>query len=326
MRGHWVRISLGGVVAVMACVTGACADTKLKVNIFPGPQNLALFVAQDKGFFAKRGLTVEFMVTVNSQAQRDGLVNGAFEIAQAGVDNAVALVDVAKKDVVIVAGGSNGMNELMVRPEVKSYEDIRGKTLVVDAPNTAYALVLYKWLSLKGLKKGDYQVFPAGGCTQRLAAMKEDVNRAVALMNPPCNFLAEKAGFQNWGSTASVVGAYQADGVWVMRAWASANTDVLTNYIQGIIEGYRWAKKPENRTETASIVAKALKLEPEIATLSVEAAIGAKGGLANDAKFDMEGFKTTLQIRLETQGGDPNPRPEKYLDLSFYDRALAGLR
>jgi hypothetical protein len=30
-----------------------------------------------------------------------------------------------------------------VRPEIKSYADIRGKTVVVDAPNTAFALILY---------------------------------------------------------------------------------------------------------------------------------------------------------------------------------------
>jgi hypothetical protein len=30
--------------------------------------------------------------------------------------------------------------------------DIRGKTVVVDAPNTAFALILYKMLDLNGIK------------------------------------------------------------------------------------------------------------------------------------------------------------------------------
>jgi ABC-type nitrate/sulfonate/bicarbonate transport system substrate-binding protein len=313
----------GAVFATLSC---ACAqDARLRVNTFPGPQNLALFVAQDKGLFAKRGLAVEIAFTPNSQAQRDGLVKGTFEIAQAGVDNAVALVDTAKQDVIIVSGGGNGMNELIVRPQVKSYEGIRGKTVVVDAPNTAFAFLLYKMLALKGVNKGDYAVLPAGGCTQRLNAMREDSTRVAAMMNPPCNLIAAREGYHSFGLATDVIGSYQADGAWVMRAWAIGNSATLTKYLEAVIEGYRWGSNPANRTEAAALVAKHLKLDPEIAEKSVEAAVGASAGLAKDARFDMEGFKTTLSLRAEMVGGEANPAPEKYLDLSYYQRALSAL-
>ena len=45
-----------------------------------------------------------------------------------------------------------------MQPEIKSYEDIRGKTVVVDAPDTAFGLLLYKMLDVKGVKKGEYEV------------------------------------------------------------------------------------------------------------------------------------------------------------------------
>jgi hypothetical protein len=51
------------------------------------------------------------------------------------------------------------------------------------------------------------------------------------------------------------------------------------------------------------------------------------GGFAKDARFDVEGFKSTLKLRAEIEGqwaGTPPP-PEKYIDLSYYERALAGL-
>ena len=103
------------------------------------------------GLFAKRGLAVDVQFTANSKGQRDALADGSVQIAQSAVDNAVAMVESAKKDVIIVSGGSNGMLSLFVRPEIKSYDDIRGKAVVVDAPDTAYALVLYKMLALKGV-------------------------------------------------------------------------------------------------------------------------------------------------------------------------------
>jgi ABC-type nitrate/sulfonate/bicarbonate transport system substrate-binding protein len=323
-RGLWSCIAMGG-VAFAAAPSGSAQETRLRVNTFPGPQNLALFVAQDKGLLAKRGLSVEIMFTPSSQAQRDGLVKGTFEIAQAGVDNAVALVEVAKQPVVIVAGGSNGMNELIVRPEVKSYDDIRAKTVVVDAPNTAYAFLLYKMLALKGIGRGDYSVLPAGGCMQRLNAMREDNTRVAAMMNPPCNVLAGKDGYGSFGRATDVIGAYQADGIWVMRSWATSNADTLVKYLQSIVEGYRWAAQPANRPELMAIVAKHLKLDPDIAAKSVEAAVGSNGGLAKDAQFDMEGFKNTLRLRAEFEGGDTRPTPDKYLDLSYYQRALSSV-
>src|SRR3954453_13839358 len=144
---HWA-VRPGLLVTALLLLAPAVTNAEtVRVNVFPVSQNLPVFVAQAKGFYAKHGLSVEVQFTPNSQAQREGISSGAFELAHAGVDNAVALVDSGKADVVIIAGGGNAMNELIVRSEVRNYEDLRGKVMVVDAPNTAYALLLYKMLS-----------------------------------------------------------------------------------------------------------------------------------------------------------------------------------
>ena len=51
-------------------------------------------------------------------------------------------------------------------------------------------------------------------------------------------------------------------------------------------------------------------------------------GLAKDGKFDMEGFKNVLKLRAEIEGqwGGTAPAPDKYLDLSYYNKAVAGLK
>ena len=298
---------------------------KSRVNTFPSPQNLPLYVALDKGIFQKHGLSVEILVTPNSKAQREGLINGRFEIAQAGVDNALALVEDAKADVVIVSGGSSGLNELVVRPEIKSYADIRGKTVVVDATNTAFALLLYKMLALNGVQRNDYSVYPAGACSFRYDAMRESVDRVAAMMNPPCSIKAEKDGYRSLGLSTDVVGRYLADGHWVMRSWAAAHADTLVNYLQAVIEGYRWGVDPANHDELITIMAKYLKIDRDVAAATINLEIGPHGGMAKDAAFEMEGFKNTLKLRAEFEGGDPNANPAKYIDLSYYQKALAGL-
>ncbi len=184
-------------------------DTKLTVIVFPGVQNLPMFAAQAKGFYAKRGLAVDLKFTPNSDELRNGLAEGRYQIAHSAVDNAFALKDKANVDIAVVLGGDNSFNHLLVQPEIASLADIKGKTVVVDAINTAYAFQLYEMLRQKGLNKGDYEIKMAGGTTQRLEAMTKDKAMVAAMMNPPFSTRGGKAGLKDMGTAAAALGAYQ---------------------------------------------------------------------------------------------------------------------
>src|SRR2546427_10464090 len=87
---------------------GAAADpTLVRVKLFGGLSNLPIFAAQAKGFFARQGLRVEIEQTPDSDVLRKGLAEGAFEIAAAGVDNALAMVDTAGRPPGIRVGGGS---------------------------------------------------------------------------------------------------------------------------------------------------------------------------------------------------------------------------
>lgn len=299
----------------------------VRAKVFPGPQNLGLFVAEAKGFFERCSVDADIQMTAGSDEQRTALADGTVELIHSAVDNAVYMVEAAQQDIVIVSGGSNGMNDLVVRPEIRSYEDLRGKTVVVDAPDTAYAFQLYTMLAMNGLKKGDYGMLPMGGATQRLQAMRQRSDHAAAMLNPPWNFVAEREGYRSFGPAIKSIGRYQADGAFVRRAWAAENANTLVRYLQATIEGIRWAYDPNNRREAAAILERRLHIDHAIAVRSVEAAVGPDGGLAADSAFDMPGFENMLRIRDAVAGtwGGKIPAPEKYLDLTYYARALAGL-
>ena len=301
--------------------------SRIRTKVFPGPQNLALFVAETNGYFDKYGVEADVQITVGSEEQRTALADGTAELIHSAVDNAVHMVEAAGLDIIIVSGGSNGLNDLIVRPEINTYEDLRGKTVVVDAANTAYAFQLYTMLAANGLAEGDYAVLSTGGAPQRLRAMGADQKHAAAMLNPPSNFIAEGMGYRNFGPAVDAVGRYQADGAFVQRSWAEANADALVGYLKAGIDGFRWAADPENRSEAAAILAKRLNMDSDIAARSVEAAVGSGNGLSEDARFDREGFENMLRIRDKIAGtwGGQIPPADKYIDLSYYDRALAEL-
>ena len=100
-----IRLLAVTALAVFAAGSSAShAQTSLKVMVFPSLSNLPTYVAQAKGLFAKRGLTVEVMHTPNSDVLRDGLAKGDHQIVHAAVDNAVAMADVAKADIAVIWG------------------------------------------------------------------------------------------------------------------------------------------------------------------------------------------------------------------------------
>src|SRR6202163_5052760 len=104
--------------------------TRVRVNAFPTAKALPLHAGIATGIFARHGLEVELQLTENSRSQREGLATGQFEIAQAALDNAVAMIEVAKQDVVILSGGDSGMNEFIVQPDVASFADLKGRTVI----------------------------------------------------------------------------------------------------------------------------------------------------------------------------------------------------
>jgi hypothetical protein len=65
-------------------------------------------------------------------------------------------------------------------------------------------------------------------------------------------------------------------------------------------------------------------VSPDIATAVYSVVTDKTDGFAKDGQFDLEGFKNVLTLRAEYEGVTP-AAAEKYLDLSYYQRALAGL-
>jgi ABC-type nitrate/sulfonate/bicarbonate transport system substrate-binding protein len=296
-------------------------DAKLTVIVFPGVQNLPMFAAQAKGLYAKRGLSVDLKFTPNSDELRNGLAEGRYQIAHSAVDNAFALKDKANVDIAVVIGGDNSFNHLMVQSDIKSLADIKGKTVVVDAINTAYAFQLYEMLRQKGLNKGDYEIKMAGGTGARLEAMIKDKTMVAAMLNPPFSIRGEKAGLKDMGTASAALGAYQGSSAFVLRAWGKANEDTLVKYLQAYVEGLRWALDPKNKTEAVALLVERLKLPEDIAAQAYDST---KDDFNRDGAVDMEGVKNVLKLRAQFEGGTP-ASADKYFDLSYYKKALAGL-
>lgn len=295
--------------------------------VFHGVQNLPVIAARELGLFGTHHLKVEIAVAPSSDEMRTGLADGRYQIVHGAVDNAVAMAEAENVDIAVVMGGDNGFCDLFVRPEIQSYEDLRGKNIVVDAAHTAFALVLYKVLARNGLNRGDYLVNPLGAGPLRLAGLEADPNNGAAILNLPFSILARRGGLRSMGAVVDQIGPYLSTCAFVRREWLTEHGDAVLRYIRAYVEGLRWALNRANEARAIDLLERWLRQPRDIARACYDIAVGAKDGFAPDAAVDLSGFANVLSLRadIEKQWAGVPPSPHKYLDLSWREQAMAAL-
>ena len=297
--------------------------TPLTVMVFPGTQTLPVFAAEACGFFAKRDLSIKLTAAPNSQEQRKGLAAGRYPIVHGAADQCIALAETGV-DAIVVAGGDNGFNHLFVQPEIERIAELRGRTLAADVANTGWSFVLYEILRRHGVSRGETIIHEAGAPFRRFDAMRDDRTMAAAILNPPFAIHARRAGLKDLGAVVDSIGPYLGTVPYVLRPWAQANAETLVSYLAACIEGLRWVLDPANHAAAVKLTGERLGVPADIATEIHAAAADPAKGLAKDAAFDLEGFKTVLRLRAAFEGRTL-AAPESYFDLSFHRLALASL-
>ena len=330
----WLRAIVGSMGAILVSAlffspharAQQAAPQKIRILCLARP--LSVMVAQSHGILAKYGIEAEFLVRPSSESLRSDLAAGKGDVAFLAVDNDVAMVDSAGVDVVIVMGAESSENEIIAQPGTKSIADLRGRTLLVDATNKAYALELKKVLLLNGMHPGDdYELKSVGSTPFRLKAMRENKDYVAAVMNPPFSIVAKQGDMVSLGSMRKLLGWDLDRGTFALRSWARANSDLLVRYLAAYIEGQRLLMAPANRQQVVGLVMKESNL-PEATAGEWYTAMVQNGGYAKDAAFDVAGFKKTLQLRAEVEAGGNGAAPpaEKYYDLSYYQEALTKIK
>ena len=229
-----------------------------------------------------------------------------------------------KPDLVAFMGGDNGFLRLVALPEVKTYADLRGKQISVDALTTGYAFVLKKLLAKGGLRPNDYKLVSAGGVLQRFQSLMAKKYAATLLISP-FETIAEAQGFTRLANAVDVLGHYQGIVGAARRSWAKKHKKNVIEYIRSYIEALDWLFNPSNKAAAIAILRKNVpNMNKQLAEKSYGILLDPKQGFARRAQFDFPGIQTVLALRSEY--GKPHKEltdPKKYIDLSYYAKARA---
>ena len=326
------RIFLIFVLSVLCgCATPPPAPPKtVNLIVFPGGFNWPIWVAQEKGLFAKHGIDVKITPTPGSAFQLTNLIAGKFDIAMTAIDNLIAYREgqgeepVPGPDLIAFMGCDNGFLRLVAVPEVGSFNDLKNKTVSVDARTTGYAFVLFEMLERGGLRLDqDYKVERAGGVLQRFQALMEKKHAATLLLSP-FELQAEARGFRRLGNATDVLGAYQGLVGGARKSWADANRDAVVGYIRAFSEAVDWLYEARNKDEAIAILRKNLPNMPEqVAHATYGVLLSPVDGFQKKARIDLDGVSNVLKLRAKY--AEPRKTlsdPSKYYDDSFYRDAM----
>jgi ABC-type nitrate/sulfonate/bicarbonate transport system substrate-binding protein len=319
------------VLTALAEAPGRAAAQNLEpvsVIVFPGGFNWPIWVAQERGYFAEGGIDVRLTPTPNSVFQLTSLIEGTFDIGSTAIDNVIAYMEgqgegsiSVQPDLVAFMGGDNGLLSLAVLPEIKTYQDLRGKTLSVDAMTTGYAFVLFDLLKRNGLKPGDYNVVRAGGVLERWEGLKERKHDGTLLI-APFDILAKANGLNILQYAIDVYGQYQGLSGVTRRSWAGSNPKKLDAYIRGYRKGLAWLFDPLNKQDAVAVLRKNLPaLSEALADQSYNVLVNPKG-FAPDGALSIEGVSRVLALR--TEYGLPKKTladPRLYYDPRYFEAA-----
>src|SRR5919106_3743454 len=173
------------------------------------PTQGVLWVADVGGFLSKNGLNTEIIYT---RAAIETLVAGEVQFGQM-TGSLMFSARLQGADPVMLAGVQDTLNDrLVVRPNINSVEDLKGKRVGVFRFGSASHMRLLNVLPRYGMNERDVTFLQVGDAPERLIALHSGSIDAT-LLSPPDHFEALRLGMKILLNLRDLNVPYQGTGV-----------------------------------------------------------------------------------------------------------------
>jgi len=241
-------------------------------------------VAVEKGFFRNEGLEPQ-LVQMNGNVATVALANGHidFSLNISPVLNG-AMQGLGTK--LVAALNSRPLFALVVRPEITSAAELKGKIFAVASFGNTQAILTEKHLQHLGLRKGEYQLLAMGATPARIAAMEKNIAQG-SLMPLPTNVQMENKGYRLLGNTAEIV-VNPIAGLGVHEDRIKKDPDLVKRIIRASLRSLRLLQS--NPKETIRILMDWTRVSENDALRSLELAKPgfSKNGMLTDEDLSIE--------------------------------------
>ena len=259
MKNAWVV----GVMVVALLIGGsAFAGEPIKLGMSTWLGYAPLYLAKEKGFFQKRGITVEIVV-IESPADRRAAfaadrIQGMATTVDTHVMTAAAENPIPVKQV-LAMDDSNGGDGIVAKKEIKTVKDLKGKTVAAQLGAGASYFWLNYVLSQNGLKLSDIKAvdMKAGDAGAAFVAGKVDA----AVTWEPWLSKAKETPFGGVLLSSDKTPGIIVDSLAFKPAYLKAHGDDVKKIVAAWNEAVKFAA--DNPTDADAIMAKFTNQKPE---------------------------------------------------------------
>lgn len=276
--------------------------------------NIIIYFTKEAKIFEKYGLDVEPVSVAGSGIASKALISGSVQISPIATPTVMTAV-LAGSDMVILAHTMPGViQSLMVRPDIKRTEDLKGKTIGVTTFGSLNDFLVKYLARQRGLNPDkDFALLQIGSDSDRFLALQQGKIHGATLSHPNYIF-AQRAGFnQLWDFFKDV--DYPWSEIATTRTEIKQDRDLVMRYMRAHLEGIaRFKQDPELGKR---VIKKMLRLNDDaLAQESWE--LFAKHRLAAPYP-NIKGMKTSYEHVAATRPDIYKHKPEEFIDASFVE-------
>lgn len=272
------------------------------------------WIAKEVGIFKKHGLDLDLVFINGSVRGIQSLLAGDLGYSGA-VGTAVINARLAGGDVAIIQSQMNTLPYFIVgKPNIKSPEELKGKSAAVHIPGTSADFALRLALMRVGIPYREIKAVTVGGAPARIAAVTSG-QMDFTVVTEGEKIQGEKAGLKVIIDMAKLKVPFQFNCTVTTRKRIRENPDEVKRVVWALAESIYFYKTQKERSVKI--------MEKYTRGLSRPILEGAYAAnleyLADDTYPTVEGLKQTLEIQAMSDPRAAKARAEDFVDLRFVD-------
>jgi len=239
------------------------------------------YIAASKGFFREEGLDVE-LIQVSPRLGALAVMNGDVSFTTSFTSTFRGILQGLPLKLILVAL-KKGIYFLVVRPEIKDVQDLKGKKLGVATIRGTDQLVAEELLRSKGFNPALLQQIVIGETPLRAQALVAGIVQVVSL-SPPHDLVLQQMGYKVLAGPPEI--GLPASGLFTSDRLLKENPQGVKRTLRALIKANRFIT--ENRQETIAVMLKSLPQPQEVASRSYDLELKAlsKDGQMTDGEME----------------------------------------
>ena len=300
------------IFAGMLSAVGAADRIRISYTA-PGPQHGLLWLGDTAGLFKKNNLDLE-IIYMPGNISAPSLMSGEVQFGQM-TGALMSPIRLQGGDPVMLVSVQELLDDrLVVRPNIKSVEDLKGKRIAISRFGAASHMRVLNMLPRYGLGDKDVTFLQIGDTPARVIALIGNSADASSF-SPPDHLAAVQAGMKILLNMADLNIFYQGTGLVTTQRYLAKNRDTVRRMVKTYVEAIHLVRTNPEATKRAFVKYRKTRDEKQL-----EDAYQTLREVVKPKPYpNMESFKTIFRDLSDRMPAAKNANPREFVDTSFLE-------